>query len=100
MDEHTLRFIVFEEDGLFLAQALEVNLAYHAECREDLCHEVQGGLSSHVMVSHQEGVEPFDLGPPPKGVERKAVEGPFTVHFTVHGDAVTFDDDRTWRTVR
>jgi hypothetical protein len=99
MAEHTLHFIVFEEDGCFLAQALEVDLVYQAERREDLCYEVHRGLAAQVAISHQEGMDPFDMDAPPKGVERRAVEGPYKVHFTVQGDVVTFDDDSTWRTV-
>jgi hypothetical protein len=100
MTEYTLHFIVIEEEGCFIAQALEVDLNYQADSREDLCYEVQRGLAGRVMIAHEEGIEPFDVGPPPEEVRALALGGPFKVHFTVSGGVITFDDESTWRTVR
>ncbi len=100
MTEYTFHFIVLQEDDCFVAQALEVNLCFQAESREDLRYEVQRGIAAQVMASYQEGVTPFNLPPPPEEVKEGALEGPYKVQFTVTHNIVTFDDDSTWRTVQ
>lgn len=96
---YQFNFIVWQEGEVWVAQALEVDLSFQAENRKDLCYEVQRGLAAQVSLAVEDGDEPFDLDPPPEGVEGKAEEGPFLMKFKVWGNTIEFDNEVLWRVV-
>jgi hypothetical protein len=58
-DLRSIRAVVFQEDGWWIGQCLEVDLARQTRRLEDLPRELQRLLAVQVAASAQVGVAPF-----------------------------------------
>lgn len=59
-----IRAVLFEEEGWWVAQCLEYNVATQAKSLEDLRYELERILLGHLVVSAENATEPFQNLPP------------------------------------
>jgi hypothetical protein len=66
-DEHTIRTVLFQEGGWWVAQCLDVDIAAQARTERDLYYELGRLLVGRILAGEKLGVDPFrSLPPAPK----------------------------------
>jgi hypothetical protein len=63
-DEFTIRTVVFQEEGWYVAQCLDVDLATQAKSLEALYVALEQLLLGRILVSEKLGLQPFENLPP------------------------------------
>ncbi len=64
MPEYTLSVLLWQEDNLWLAQCLQYDIAAQAKTLGDLRYELERILVGHLVISAENGAEPFEDIPP------------------------------------
>jgi len=59
-DDSTIRVVVFREEGWWVAQCLDVDIAVQAKTEEDLHYELGLTLVGRILASDALGIEPFE----------------------------------------
>lgn len=58
--ESTIRVVVFREEGWWVAQCLEVDIAVQAKTEGDLHHELGLALVGRILAADTLGIDPFE----------------------------------------
>lgn len=60
----SLSILMFKEDGQWVAQCLQYDLAAQASSLRDLQYEMERTIVGHFLMCQEIGKEPFDCLPP------------------------------------
>lgn len=71
----TISVLISQEDGLWLAQCVEQDLATQAPTLEELEYDIQLMLIAHVASCEEHGIEPFKIPPAPADVREQYERG-------------------------
>ena len=76
-----LNFLIFKEDGWWIAQCLEYDIAAQARTIPDIQYEIQRILVGRIAMSEKLGIDPFKDIPPAPVEYQKVFENVFTSCF-------------------
>lgn len=86
-DEHRLRAVLFQEDGLWVAQCLEVNVAAQAPAFKDILYELQRVLVGRFVYAEKRGIDALaGLPMAPKRYWEMFESASASIHPLLHDD--------------
>ena len=63
MADLKIRAVLFQEEGWWVAQCLDFDIAAQAKTQADLLYELERILIGHIVISSEKGLRPFERLP-------------------------------------